>query len=132
MSIQARKVTPLLQVYDMRRSVAWYRDKLGFQVLETYEPGGHLYWAMLKLGDSVLMLNAKYEDEDRPATEPPIPEAHKDFTLYFDCADVDAAYAHVSAKGIKAAPPEVTYYKMKQLTVSDPDGFRLVFQQPAK
>jgi len=25
----------------------------------------------------------------------------------------------------------VTYYKMKQLTVSDPDGYQLCFQQPA-
>jgi uncharacterized glyoxalase superfamily protein PhnB len=131
MPIQAGKVTPLLQVYDMHRSVAWYRDKLGFQVLETYEPDGHFYWAMLKLGDSRLMLNAKYEDEDRPTIEPPIPEAHKDLTLYFDCPDVDAAYAHVTANGITVPRPKVTYYKMKQLTLTDPDRFHLVFQQTA-
>jgi len=100
MPIKAGNVAPLLQVYDMRRSVAWYRDKLGFQVLKTHEPDGHFYWAMLKLGNATLMLNAKYEDHDRPTTEPPIPDGHKDFTLYFDCPDVDAAYAHVTTTGM--------------------------------
>jgi uncharacterized glyoxalase superfamily protein PhnB len=132
MPITARKVAPLLQVYDMRRSVAWYRDKLGFQVLESYEPDGHIYWAMLRLDESTLMLNAKYEDEARPAVEPKIPEGHKDMTLYFDCADVDLAYEFITANGVKAPPPKVTYYKMKQLTIVDPDGFHLCFQQPAK
>jgi hypothetical protein len=37
----------------------------------SYEPDGHLYWALLKLGGTLLMLNAKYEDEERPAQPPP-------------------------------------------------------------
>jgi glyoxylase I family protein len=132
MPIPTKSLTPLLQVYDMRKSLAWYRDQLGFQILQTYEPEGHLYWAMLKLGEATLMLNAKFEDEDKPATQPPVPDGHKDITLYFDCPDVDAAYSHVTAQSIKAAPPKITYYKMKQLTLTDPDGFILVFQQPAE
>jgi glyoxylase I family protein len=132
MPITSRKIAPLFQVYDVGRSVAWYRDKLGFDVVQTHKPDGHFYWAMLKLGDTTLMLNAKYEDEDRPLVEPKIREGHDDVTLYFDCPDVDQAYAHVTASGIKAPPPEVTYYKMKQLTITDPDGFQLCFQQPAK
>jgi hypothetical protein len=58
--LTATNVTPLLQVYDMRNSVEWHCDVLGFEVLQKHEPEGHLYWAMLKLGDAVLMLNAKY------------------------------------------------------------------------
>jgi glyoxylase I family protein len=84
MPIQSRSATPLFQVFDMRRSVAWYCDMLGFEVVQSYEPDGHLYWAMLQLGDATLMLNSQYEDEDRPAQEPPSPPGHSDVTLYFD------------------------------------------------
>ena len=131
MAITATGVAPLLQVYDMRKSVAWYCDKLGFQIVEKYEPDGHLYWAMLKLGDAIVMLNARFEDDQPPAT-PPSNAGHNDVTLYFDCPDVDSAYAHISGTGLKVAPPQVTHYGMKQLTITDPDGFDLCFQQPAK
>jgi uncharacterized glyoxalase superfamily protein PhnB len=131
MPIQSHRATPLFQVFDMRRSVAWYRDMLGFEVVQSHEPDGHLYWAMLRLGDATLMLNAQYEDEDRPAQEPPSLPGHHDVTLYFDCPDVDAAHKHLEAKDVKSSGPKVTYYKMKQLTVTDPDGYQLCFQQPA-
>jgi len=130
MPIQARSATPLFQVFDMHRSVAWYRDMLGFEVVQSYEPDGHLYWAMLQLGDATLMLNSQYEDEDRPAQEPPSSPGHSHVTLYFDCPDVDGAHKHLEAKGVKSSGPKVTYYQMKQLTVTDPDGYELCFQQP--
>lgn len=127
--ISATSVTPLFQVFDMRKSVAFYRDVLGFEVLHTHEPDGHLYWAMLKLGSAVIMLNAKYEDHLRPPTPDKTPD-HDDITLYFACPDVDAAYEHVIAKGVKVRPPETVHYGMKQLTIRDLDGFDLCFQQP--
>jgi uncharacterized glyoxalase superfamily protein PhnB len=123
-------LAPLLQVFDMRKSMAWYHDVLGFEVLQTHEPDGHLYWAMLKLGDARLMLNAKYEDDKRPANAPR-PADRSDFALYFGCQDVDAAYEELRPK-INLEPPKTAYYGMRQLTITDPDGFVLVFQHPAK
>ena len=131
MPIQATGVTPLFQVFDMRESIAWYCDVLGFELKQKHEPDGHLYWAMLKLGDAVLMLNSKYEDDKRPSAPPPAPE-HSDVTLYFSCPNVNEAYEHIRAKLSNVKPPKVTYYGMKQLTIADPDGFDLCFQQPAE
>ena len=51
-------------------------------------------------------------------------------TLYFSCPNVDEAYEHVRAKLPDVKPPMVTYYGMKQLTITDPDGFDLCFQHP--
>jgi hypothetical protein len=33
MPIHSRRATPLFQVFHMRRSVAWYRDMLGFELV---------------------------------------------------------------------------------------------------
>src|ERR1700728_2791309 len=103
MPIISRKLTPLMQVFDMRRSVAWYRDILGFEVLQTHEPDGHLHWAMLKLGDAVLMLNSKYEDDVQLPAGSAHVEGHNDLTLYFDCSNVDEAYQHLLSKGCDVA-----------------------------
>ncbi len=124
-------LAPLFQVWDMRASVAWYRDVLGFELLHTHEPEGHLYWAMLKLGGATLMLNAKFEDDKRPA-QPPGVTGREDVTLYMSCEDVDAAYEQIRAKWDKVKKPETAYYGMRQMYLNDPDGFELCFQHPAK
>jgi len=132
MALDLRKVTPLIQVYDMPASLRFYRDGLGFEVVYTSPKLGEdkYHWVMLRLGSVELMLNDAYEfDEDRPV--PPDPArlaAHEDTTLYFACPDVDAAYAELRAKGIAAKAPALMRFGMKQMDVRDPDGFLLCFQ----
>ena len=58
--------------------------------------------------------------------------SHDDVTLYFGCPDVDAAYAHLRARGVPAQPPNVAPYGMKQLCMRDPDGYGVCFQWPAE
>jgi glyoxylase I family protein len=133
MPILADRITPLLEVFDMRRSVEFYREKLGFEIVEQWAPQGHLYWAMLKLGGAVLMLNAKYEDDERP----PGPDAtanatHADTELFFSCGDVQSAYSHLRASGCEVKEPTTTHYGMRQVWLKDPDGFQLCFQQPVE
>ncbi len=78
------------------------------------------------------MLNTAYEHEHRPsAPDPAHVAAHADTALYFGCRDIDAAYAHLCAKGVYAEPPKVARYGMKQLYLNDPDGYVICFQWPA-
>lgn len=129
MSIEVRGSAPLLQVFDMPASLAFYRDALGFQVVRTDRPGDDCDWVQLRLGDADLMLNTRYEPDARPpAPDPARVAAHDDTCIYFGCPDVDAAYAHLRARGVAAGPPSVAPYGMKQLYLRDPDGFALCFQ----
>ncbi len=136
MALDVRGLTPLLFVYDMPRSVRFYRDVLGFDVVKTSPKLGEdrFHWALLRLGDAELMLNTAYEfDDERPA-EPDHARtiAHEDTGLYFGCADVEAAYEELQGKGVTLEKPAVTYYGMKQLSLQDPDGYGLCFQWPAE
>jgi len=124
-------VAPLMQVFDMRKSVAWYCDVLGFELVHKHEPEGHLHWAMLKLGGAVVMLNSKYEPENQPAQPEPA-LGREDSTLYFGCDDVDRAYEEVRKKWNEVKEPKTAYYGMRQMYLTDPDGFVLCFQHPAK
>ena len=55
MPIPARSVTPLFEVYDLPRSIAFYGDVLGCEVAERAGNG----WAMLKLGDAEFMIHSR-------------------------------------------------------------------------
>jgi catechol 2,3-dioxygenase-like lactoylglutathione lyase family enzyme len=123
---------PLIQVFDMPRSVAFYRDILGFTVAAQSEPGDEFDWALLRRDQMLLMLNTAYERDSRPpAPDPARIAAHVDTAFFFDCPDPDAAYSHLRERGISVRPPVVTSYGMKQVHAADPDGYELCFQRRA-
>lgn len=133
MSIEVRGMSPLLEVFDMAASLAFYRDKLGFAVTGDSGRGDESGWVMLELGNATIMLNTAYDDGERPeAPDPARVAAHRDTCIYFACPDVDAAYEHLKANGIKSEPPAVAPYGMKQLYITDPDNYNICFQCPDK
>jgi uncharacterized glyoxalase superfamily protein PhnB len=136
MAIAIEGAVTLLLVYDVPTSIAFYRDVLGFHVIQTSTPfddaKDNYGWALLRKDNVELMLNNTYEDNIRPAERDAAREAaHGDTTVYFACREVDAVYAYLLEKGIAAREPRVTYYGMRQVQLFDPDGYSLVFQRPA-
>jgi glyoxylase I family protein len=132
MGIDIRGLAPLLEVFDMPTSIAFYRDVLGFDVIATSAPGPKFDWALLSSNGVELMLNTAYEEPHRPPSPDPARiAAHHDTAIYFGCPDPDAAYAYLRAKGIAAREPQTAHYGMRQLYLSDPDGYTLCFQCPA-
>jgi len=133
MGIEIRGMAPLLQVFDMPTSIAFYRDLLGFEVVTTSKLEQRTsVWALLRLNGMKLMLNKAYEED----SQPPEPDrariaAHDDTAIFFGCPDVDAAYAHLRSRAKNVKAPKVAPYGMKQLYVRDPDGYNLCFQWPA-
>jgi len=128
-------LAPLLQVYDMPRSVAFYRDKIGFEVVAKApdRPGDEFDWALLRRDGVELMLNTQHERDHRPARPGPgRAAAHGDTVLFFGCRDLDAAYADFRAKGLNVSEPVVREYGMRQLSLHDPDGYGLCFQWRAE
>jgi glyoxylase I family protein len=133
MAIEVRSLAPLMEVFDMPTSLAFYRDKLGFRVTGDSGRGDESGWVMLELGDVTIMLNTAYDDGKRPdAPDPKRVAAHHDTCIYFGCPDVDAAYEHLKDVGIECKPPSIAPYGMKQLYVTDPDNFNLCFQWRAE
>lgn len=129
MAIEIDGMTPLIQVFNMRRSLAFYRDILGFEVVSDSGNGNDSSWVWLRLNGCDLMLNDQYE----PGREPDTPPAertkwHGDTCLYFGCRSTNAAYEYLRAKGVKLDPPKVAPYGMKQLYLTDPDGYGICFQ----
>jgi catechol 2,3-dioxygenase-like lactoylglutathione lyase family enzyme len=131
MAIKTQGMAPLLQVFDMPTSISFYRDKIGFQVIDPTHDD--VDWALLRFNDVELMLNTAYEKHDRP----PVRDAsriaaHADTSIYFGCPDVDAAYFFLSEKGVILDKPVITSYGWKAIYVYDPDNYCLCFHWPYK
>jgi uncharacterized glyoxalase superfamily protein PhnB len=135
MSAKLVGLTPLIQVFDMPASLAFYRDKLGFEVVsaspvvETPE-GRFSHWMWLRSGSVDLMLNTAYDAGERPA----VPDAfrmaaHGDTCLYIGCSDLDATYTSLTQAGLRIDPPAMASYGIREFGLRDPDNFALVFQQ---
>lgn len=131
--IDVRGMAPLLAVFDMPASINFYCDRLGFEIVgNDGKDAPDFDWALLRMNGIELMLNTAYEKPERPVkADAARISAHEDTTLYFSCPDVDAVYQRLLAVGVNAKPPKVAPYGMKQLYVTDPDGYQLCFQWKA-
>jgi glyoxylase I family protein len=128
MALTVGGLTPMLEVYDLPRSLAFYRDVLGAELTM----GDDSWWCMLRIGEAQIMLNTAYEDDERPPMpEPRRVRAHADTSLYFSTLDPYAVYANFRQKQWPATEPSLTSYGMLEVTAQDPDGFQLVFLRPA-
>jgi len=138
MAIPTNGMAPLLQVYDMPDALAFYRDLLGFEIVsastETDTPEGHFsHWMWLRLGPADIMLNTAYDEGERPDRRAADRQRwHSDTCLYFGCADVDAIYEKLRFRLPGITPPTDAPYGMRQLYLSDPDGYGLCFQASIK
>lgn len=132
MPIDIRGIAPLIQVFDMPTSIKFYCDLLGFDLVSSSSSPPDCNWVLLRLKGVEVMLNTAYESHKRPAAPDPARiAAHADTTLYFGLEDLDGAYQYLRSRGVNVEKPAVAPYGMRQLFVTDPDGYGLCFQWPA-
>jgi catechol 2,3-dioxygenase-like lactoylglutathione lyase family enzyme len=138
MAITVRGMTPSLQVRDMPRSLAFYRDVLGFAVVDASPvvetPEGRFpNWVWLALGPAQLMLITAHDDGQRPAERGGARQRwHGDTRLHVSVDDVDAVHRDLQSRLPELRPPVDAPYGMRQLHLRDPDGYGLCFQAPIR
>lgn len=121
-----RELWPLLIVRDLGRSVAFYRDRLGFEVAADARSEGAVFWCRMKRDGCSLMLQ-QAESEDGPADH-----RGRGVVFYFLCDDADVMHAELVSRGLPLSGPTTAYYGMRQVAVQEPDGYSLCFESPAR
>jgi predicted enzyme related to lactoylglutathione lyase len=115
----------VLLVADIERSVAYYRDQLGFEC-EMY--GDPPEFASARRGEATLLLALCREPE---RIVPNWHIVHNMWNAYIRVDDADAIYAEVQERG---AGIDYTIYDaphgFREFGVQDPDGHDIAFGQP--
>jgi len=115
---------PMLSVSDLKRTMDFYRDRLGFHVINSFgEPEPR--WCMMGRDGIKIMFNQPPRDEmDK------LPRQAKDYQIYYFYPD-DVVTLHAAWKtaGLLVTDLRVTHYGMKEFELRDPDDYWLWFGQ---
>jgi uncharacterized glyoxalase superfamily protein PhnB len=122
------KLTPNLIVADVSRSIAFYRDVLGFTVGPTVPDAAPFVFAIVQSGAVEIFLNAP---------GPAVAEypAFKDrpiggtLTLFIQVDDVRGAHESLKDRVEIVMPLEKKWYGPTEFAFTDPDGYVITFAQ---
>ena len=121
-SLQAITLSASLTVNDIRKSMAWYRDVLGFKVDQEFERDGALVAVVLRAGATGIVI-----DQDNGAKGFDRVKG-QGFSLQFTTAqNVDELAKRIKAYGgIIESEPADMHWGARIFRIKDPDGFTLV------
>src|SRR5262245_9949091 len=115
-------LTPMLNVVDIRATIAWY-ESVGFEVIETAEDDGELTWALLGYGPGRVMFNICGREGDGQ---------RRDADLYLQVDAVEAVFARLP-RGVEVVEGvHDTFYGMREFIIRDNNGFWLTFGEPVR
>ena len=120
-----QQAVPFFNVSDMKASVRFYVDGLGFEITNRWVVEGKLRWCWLQLGGAALMLQQfRTEGHDSWVPEGKVGEG---VAIVFICQDALAIYHQAIERGLKASRPFVGN-GMWVTTLRDPDGYHVDFE----
>lgn len=106
----------------MEKSLTFYRDGLGFQLKNKWEPRGTIEWCWLELGSAAIMLQ-EYRDKTGKQN------LGMGVSICFTCADALKIYDQIMSRGLAPSEPFVGNY-MWVVALEDPDGYKIYFESP--
>jgi len=121
-------IAPFFIVRDVMKSIAFYTDRLGFEV-SFLGPEGEAYFAMLQRDGVRLMLKAI-----TPEVQPtPNPRRHQwaRWDAYIYTPDPDALAEEFASRGVSFREPlGINSDQLRGFEVVDADGYVLYFGRP--
>jgi catechol 2,3-dioxygenase-like lactoylglutathione lyase family enzyme len=122
----------ILAVSDVDRSLAFYRDLIGFEVEATYDDPP--YATLTLAGTRLSLAEQGHPAEDRPGVAMKAPEDpnRANVVLVVEVEDARTRYAELEAKGARflAEPYEPPWGGCRFFCV-DPDGYLVEIEQPS-
>jgi lactoylglutathione lyase len=122
------EVSPGITTNDLQKSLAFYRDVVGFAVEERWEKDGKLAGVQLRAGNVVFMLGQDDWQKGRDRVK------GVGFRLYCETAqDVDALAKKIESKGgTLDQQPADQPWGMRDFAFTDPDGFKITIGKTLK
>ena len=124
-TLRLRRILPSFTVTDLQRSIAFYRDVLGFVIGEEWRENGTLLGCEIHAGAATFMLGqddfAKGRDREKGLGTR---------VWCHTAQDLDRLATDIKARGGELdQEPQVMSWGDRVFMISDPDGFKLTFVQ---
>jgi catechol 2,3-dioxygenase-like lactoylglutathione lyase family enzyme len=124
-TLRLREITPSFTVNDVKKSLAWYRDGLGFFLAERWEKDGKLEGVMLKAGTCHLALSQDDFSQGQNRAK------GLGFRIWCETLqDVDEIAARLRAVGGTFLEQPGERWDAYGFTAEDPDGFKISVSRP--
>lgn len=127
-------VVPNLVVSDIERSTAFYRDLLGFSIVQTVPDAGPFVFVWLRRDEVSVFLNASSSvREEHPSLADGA--AGRTNTMFFTmeaeeaASGIDALFERVKGRAPVFMPLKDQFYGMREFGIEDPDGHVMFFAQ---
>jgi uncharacterized glyoxalase superfamily protein PhnB len=121
--MQLKKLTPELTVDDIKGTIAFYQDILGFELVLTVPNKENIDWALMSCGEVEIMFHAKV---GRHAKKHLIEDV---ITFHFEGDGVKELYESVKGKGRIDRHLYPTFYGTNEFSMRDNNGCTLVFSE---
>ena len=127
-TLKMGSASPGFTVNDLQKSLAWYRDVLGFAVDERWEQDGKLMGVSLTAGDVNFMIG---QDDWKKGRDRKKGEG---FRVYCTTTqDVDAIADGIKERGGKLdQEPTNQSWGSRDFSLTDPDGFKITIGADTK
>jgi catechol 2,3-dioxygenase-like lactoylglutathione lyase family enzyme len=122
----------ILAVADVEVSVAFYRDRLGFELEASYDEPPYATLALA--GARLSLAEQGHEAEDRPGIAMMAPEERSrlQVALVLEVADCRGAYEELRTAGVEfLAEPFSPPWGGARCFAVDPDGYLVELEEPA-
>jgi len=121
-----------IQVRDIERSLAFYRDILGMRIVRRARvPETKGEWVELRSPGSRLLLELNWYPEGAKFFAGPYRRGDALDHIAFYCEDVEGAYRELLAKGVRSAQAPFMEGGSLLAFVRDPDGLWIELNGPA-
>jgi catechol 2,3-dioxygenase-like lactoylglutathione lyase family enzyme len=127
-----RRAGAILAVSDVDRSLAFYRDLIGFEVEATYDDPP--YATLTLAGTRLSLAEQGHPAEDRPGVTmtAPAEPSKASVVLVVEVTDARARYTELEALGARfLAEPYEPPWGGCRFFCTDPDGYLVEIEQPA-
>jgi len=124
--VTATKLIPSLGVSDIGRSLGFYHDFFGFEVVDSYDDDGRMAWCWLRAQGAELMLQQLSADQQIRLN----PAIGQSWVVYVRVEDLDALHAKLKRDGFPVSEIAQTSYGTREFFVPDPDGYELWISVP--
>jgi len=125
--LRLRRLSVGLTVNDLQRSLAWYRDVIGFVVTDEWRVEGTLHGVEMRAGSAEIFLGQDDWKKGRDRTK------GEGLRIYGRTVqDIDRLAALIKSKGgVLSHEPQTQPWGERDFGVVDPDGFRITFSSGA-